>query len=87
VSGEQALSADAALTQRYLLDFPHEAARLFEAMRAAAVALLSQQAPHAVSRPWQALTVDVACNVLELLPDRWRGTCWPRPSRWPAWRC
>jgi magnesium transporter len=64
-----ASNADAALTQRYLLDFPHEAARLFEAMPAAeAVALLAAQPPHVVSRAWQALATDVACNVLELLP-------------------
>jgi magnesium transporter len=61
--------ADAALTHRYLLDFPHEAARLFEAMPAAAVApLLAGQPPHAALRAWQALAPDVALEVLQLLP-------------------
>ena len=70
MSAAIAINAEAALTQRYLLDYPHEAARLFEAMPAAeAVELLATQPPHAVSRAWQALATDVACNVLQLLPE------------------
>ncbi len=70
MSAVLATNADVALTQRYLLDFPQEAARLFEAMPAAeAVELLATQPPHAVSRAWQALAGDVAKNVLELLPE------------------
>ncbi len=70
MNAQAAVAADAALTQRYLLDYPHEAARLFEAMPAAeAVEMLAAQPPHAVSRAWQALTGDVARNVLELLPE------------------
>jgi magnesium transporter len=61
--------ADAALSHRYLLDYPHEAARLFEAMPAAeAAALLAVQPPHAALRAWQALAPDVALQVFERLP-------------------
>ncbi len=63
-------SADAALTHRYLLDYPHEAARLFEAMDAdEAAALLAHQPPHAALPAWQALAPDVALEVLLRLPD------------------
>lgn len=66
---EALLSAEAALTQRFLLDYPHEAARLFEAMPPTGAAkLLAAQAPHAALRGWQALAPDVALQVLELLP-------------------
>ncbi len=62
--------AEAALTQRYLLDYPYEAARLFEAMPADEVAnVLSTQAPHAALRAWQALAPDVAAQTLERLPE------------------
>jgi magnesium transporter len=62
--------AEAALTHRFLLDFPHEAARLLEAMPAGdAAALLAAQPPHAAMRAWQALAPDVALDVLELLPE------------------
>lgn len=62
--------AEAALTQRFLLDFPHETARLFEAMPAdQAAALLSAQPPHAALRAWQALASDVAHEVLAKLPE------------------
>jgi magnesium transporter len=61
--------AEAALTQRFLLDYPHEAARLFEAMpAAAAAALIAGQPPHAALRVWQSLAPDVALDVLEHLP-------------------
>ena len=81
--------AEAALTQRFLLDYPHEAARLFEAMPADdAAALLAAQPPHAALRAWQALAPDVALRRAGAAArGRWRGTCWPRPSRWPASPC
>ena len=61
--------AEAALTHRFLLDFPHEAARLLEAMPAAeAAALLAAQPLHAALRAWQALASDVARDVLARLP-------------------
>lgn len=62
--------AEAALTQRFLLDYPHEAARHFEAMPVNdAAALLATQPPHAALRSWQALAPDVAWDVLEKLPE------------------
>jgi len=67
---EAIASADKALTQRYLLDYPHEAARLLEAMPAAdAATLLAEQPPHAAMRAWQALAPDTALDVLERLPE------------------
>ncbi|WP_418318304.1 magnesium transporter [Piscinibacter sakaiensis] len=66
-----AIPAEAALTQRYLLDYPNEAARLFEAMPVEqAAGVLAGQAPHAVLRAWQALAPDVAAQTLELLPEK-----------------
>ncbi len=62
-------SADAALAHRFLLDYPHEAARLFEAMPVGEAArLLASQPPHAAQRAWQALAPDVALQVLASLP-------------------
>jgi magnesium transporter len=62
--------AEAALSQRFLLDFPHEAARLLEAMPAdEAARLLAAQPPHAALRAWQALASDAALRTLQLLPD------------------
>ncbi len=64
------IPAVAALNRRYLLDYPHEAARLLETMSPAdGAALLSSQPPHAVVRAWQALGPDVARAILEELPD------------------
>lgn len=63
-------AADAALTRRFLLDYPHEAARLFEAMPPAdAAALLSAQPPHAALRAWEGLAPDVAGALLSRLPE------------------
>lgn len=68
------LPAAAALNQRFLLDYPHEAARLLEAMAPEeAAAVLSQQPAHAVVRAWQALGPDVARAILEQLPDAMAG--------------
>lgn len=63
-------SAEAALSNRFLLDYPYEAARLLEAMPASnAAALLAVQPPHASLRAWEALAPDVALAVLEKLPE------------------
>jgi magnesium transporter len=65
----EALPAVAALNQRFLLDFPGEAARELESMSVEdASALLAAHAPRAVVRAWEALAPDVAREVLELLP-------------------
>lgn len=62
--------AEAALTHRFLLDYPQEAARLFEAMPTDdAAALLAAQPPHAALRAWQSLSPDVALDVLGQLPE------------------
>ena len=66
----QLAPADAALTHRFLLDYPHEAARLFEAMPAPdAAALIATQPAHAAMRVWESLAPDVALDVLEQLPE------------------
>jgi magnesium transporter len=64
------LPAAEALNQRYLLDYPHEAARLLETMDTAeAAGALASQPAHAVVRAWQVLGPDVARGVLERLPE------------------
>ena len=64
------LPAVIALNQRYLLDFPHEAARRLEAMPPAEIGeLIAAQPPHAVVRAWAALAPDVARAVLQCVPD------------------
>src|SRR5512147_1302315 len=64
------LPAVIALNQRYLLDFPHEAARRLEAMPAQDIGeLIAAQPPHAVVRAWAALAPDVARAVLQCVPD------------------
>lgn len=66
----QAPPAVAALNRRFLLDYPHEAARRLEAMPVEdAASLLAAQPPHAAVRAWQALAADVARAVLECVPD------------------
>ena len=63
-------SAEAALSHRFLLDYPFEAARLFEAMPPSdAAALMALQPPHASLRAWEALAPDVALAVLAQLPE------------------
>jgi len=70
VTDTNSLPAVAALSQRFLLDFPHDAARELESMPAQDAAdLLSAQPPRAVVRAWQALSPDVARQILERLPD------------------
>lgn len=59
----------AALNERFLLDFPGEAARELESMPADdAAALLKEQPARAVVHVWEALAADVACELLSLLP-------------------
>jgi magnesium transporter len=66
----EALPAVAALNQRFLLDFPSEAARELEALPAdEAAALLAPHVPRAVVRAWEALAADFARAVLEHLPE------------------
>ena len=63
-------TAVAALNQRFLLDYPGEAARRLELMSAAEVAaLLATQPPHAVVPVWEQLASDVEQALLVLLPD------------------
>ncbi|HEX6297885.1 MAG TPA: magnesium transporter [Burkholderiales bacterium] len=65
----QAQPAVAALNERFLLDFPHEAARELEALPSGdAAELLAGAAPRAAVRAWQALTSDAAQQVLGRLP-------------------
>jgi magnesium transporter len=65
----EVLQAVSALNQRFLLDFPGDAARELEAMPAEdAAALLATHAPRAAVRAWEALAPDVAREVLERLP-------------------
>ena len=65
-----AVSAVAALHQRYLLDYPYEAAHVIESMAPEeSAAVLAPQSPHAVVRVWQVLGPDVARAILEKLPD------------------
>jgi magnesium transporter len=64
------MSVEAALNERFLLDYPREAARELEALPAAeGAALLAAAAPRAAVRAWQALTPDVARALLERLPE------------------
>lgn len=64
--------AEAALTHRFLLDYPNEAARLFESMPAdEAAALIAAQPLHAALRAWQSLSPDFASEVsTRLTPER-----------------
>jgi len=64
------MSAEAALNERFLLDYPREAARELEALPAEeGAALLAAAAPRAAVRAWQALAPDVARALLERLPE------------------
>jgi len=70
VPDANSLPAVAALNQRFLLDYPHDAARELESMPAQDAAdLLSALPPRAVVRAWQAMSPDVARQILERLPD------------------
>ena len=62
-------AAEAALTRRFLQDFPHEAARLLEAMAAPEAAnTLALQPSHVALPAFEALAPDVALAVLDRLP-------------------
>ncbi|MGE0876684.1 MAG: magnesium transporter [Burkholderiales bacterium] len=64
------LPAIAALNQRYMLDFPGEAARTLESMPVDdAAALLQAQSPRVAVRAWEALAPDVARDLLDHLPE------------------
>ncbi len=66
----ETLPAVTALNQKFLLDFPGEAARALESMSTVdAAALLASYAPRAVVRAWEALAPDVAGEVLGRLTD------------------
>ncbi len=66
---EAVLPAVAALSRRFLLDYPREAARLIEKMPATEAAqLLAGQPANALVRVWQALTADSAAATLQALP-------------------
>jgi magnesium transporter len=70
MSIERLEPAEAALTRRFLLDYPYEAARQFESMPTSEAArLLTDQPPHAALRAWEALSADVALEVMEQLPE------------------
>ncbi len=66
----EVLPAIAALSRRYLLDYPREAARQIEKMPPAEAAdLLARQPTHALVRVWQAMTADAAAATLQALPS------------------
>lgn len=63
------LPAATALSRRFLLDYPYEAARQIEKMSPAdAAELLGRQAALTLVRVWQAMTPDTAANALASLP-------------------
>ena len=65
----EVLPAVAALSRRYLLDYPREAARQIEKMGPAEAAqLLERQPTHALVRVWQAMTAEAAAATLQALP-------------------
>ncbi|MDX1375603.1 MAG: hypothetical protein R3357_08585, partial [Burkholderiales bacterium] len=65
-----ALPAVAALHQRFLLDYPHEAARQLEAFALEdAVELLTRVPPNAAVRTWQAMASDIAAAAVQSAPD------------------
>ena len=66
---DHTLPAVLALNQRFLLDYPHEAARRLEKLPAVEVAeLLSSETTHVAVGAWQDLSPDIAQAVLQHLP-------------------
>lgn len=66
---ESVSPAELALNQRYFIDFPHEAARLLEAMPPAIAAqALNAQPNRVAASAWQYLAPDIALAVLDQLP-------------------
>ena len=67
IGGDQA--AVQALNLRFLLDYPHEAARQLEAMPTeTAAAILASHPVHAAVRAWELLTPDIAIAVATSMP-------------------
>lgn len=63
-------AAAAALTLRFLLDYPREAARRIERLAPSEIAaLLAEQPRHALMPVWRGFATDIAQAVLPLLPD------------------
>lgn len=63
-------AATAALTLRFMLDYPREAARRLERLPAAEIAeLLAEQPRHALMPVWKGLGSDLEQDVLALLPE------------------
>jgi len=72
------LPALAALNQRFLVDYPHEAARELEAMTTEdAAELLAAQPPRAVVGAWQALMPDIAREVIAMVAAGLAGALVP----------
>jgi magnesium transporter len=66
----EAFTLGAALTERFLLDFPREASREIEALPIDdAASMLATQPPRAVLRTWEVLAPDVAAALLQTLPE------------------
>lgn len=64
-------TAAAALTLRYLLDYPREAARRLERLPAEEIAAVFASQPlHALMPVWRGLTSDIEQSVLTLLPAK-----------------
>ncbi len=67
---EDVLPAVRALNQRFLLDYPHEAARRLESATPGEIGgVLATQPPHAVVRAWQLLAPDIARAVIAHIPE------------------
>lgn len=65
------IAAIGLLNERFLIDYPAEAARALEAHSTeATIALLSSCSPAAQLRTWQVLAADRAAEVLEALPSQ-----------------
>jgi magnesium transporter len=63
------LAAQTVLNERFLIDYPREAARVLETFAADAnLGLLKSLSPAAVLRGWQAMAPDRAAEVLDSLP-------------------
>jgi len=72
--GVESQAVAQALSRRFLLDYPAEAARRIERMSPGeSVALLAEQPPHVLVRVWELLASDVAAKVLEGLPQGLAG--------------
>ena len=66
----EAIPLVTSLNERFLLDFPHEAARALESMSSEeAAAVLEEQSARAVVGVWEVLAADVAAAVLERFPE------------------